>query len=150
MMLQHIRTAVVLSLLFFAAGCFSPSGEPLLIETVLFKSGLSWSAAVHDTALIEPVCQASFLRYSLEKKQGRNRILFSNPADTKRINMTVRVSYDESSTWPVGKQLWEGPSAYSCLTVLSDNTIGYLYERGVEHPYETITFSVFNLEWLTD
>ena len=112
--------------------------------------GLSWSAAVHDTALIEPVCQASLLRYTLGNEQSRNRILFSNPADTKRINMTVRLSYDECGTWPVGKQLWEGPAAYSCLTVLSDNAIGCLYERGVEHPYETIIFAVFNLEWLTD
>lgn len=112
--------------------------------------GLTWSAASHDTTLTEPICQASLLRYSHENKQGRNRILFSNPADTKRINMTVRLSYDECDTWPVGKQLWEGPSAYSCLTVLSDNTIGCLYEKGREHPYETIAFAVFNLEWLTE
>ena len=112
--------------------------------------GLTWSTVTHDRTLVEPVCQASLLRFTGSDNRFRNRVLFSNPADTKRIRMTVRLSYDECATWPVGKLLYEGPSAYSCLTVLSDMTIGCLFEKGAENPYETITFAVFNLEWLTD
>ncbi|MFC1607846.1 exo-alpha-sialidase [Candidatus Latescibacterota bacterium] len=111
--------------------------------------GLSWSGVTHDKVLIEPVCQASLLRYSPGDNHDRGRVLFSNPADTKRIRMTVRLSYDECETWSVSRCLHEGPSAYSCLTVLPDKRIGCLYEKGTEHPYETITFVVFNLEWLT-
>jgi sialidase-1 len=64
--------------------------------------------------------------------------------------MTVRISYDDGQTWPVAKVLHAGPAAYSCLTVLSDETAACLYERGEQKPYEKITFARFNLEWLTD
>lgn len=112
--------------------------------------GLTWSEAKLDEALIEPVCQASLLRYTLAKTAGKNRLLFSNPASTKREKMTVRLSYDEGSSWPVAKMLYQGPSAYSCLTALPDLTIGCLYERGEKSAYETITFARFTLRWLTD
>ncbi|MCI0456050.1 MAG: glycoside hydrolase [Gemmataceae bacterium] len=112
--------------------------------------GLTWSEVTLDQALIEPVCQASLLRYTLAKGGGKNRLLFSNPASTKREKMTVRLSYDEGSSWPVAKLLHEGPSAYSALVVLPDRTIGCLYERGRKSAYEKITFARFTLGWLTD
>lgn len=111
--------------------------------------GLTWTPPKLDDALIEPVCQASLLRYSLAKTQGKNRLLFANPASTKREKMTVRVSYDEGATWPVARELHAGPAAYSALTVLSDGTIGCLYERGAKSAYETISFARFTLSWLT-
>jgi len=80
----------------------------------------------------------------------RSRLLFSNPAGTKRERMTVRLSYDAGKTWPVSKLINGGPSAYSCLTVLPDGTIGCLYERGEKRYSERITFARFGLEWLTD
>jgi sialidase-1 len=108
--------------------------------------GLTWTPPVLDEALIEPVCQASFLRYTLAGPQDKNRLLFSNPASKQRVHMTVRLSYDEGKTWPIAKPLNPGPSAYSCLVVLPDLTIGCLYERGAKHPYETIAFARFSLE----
>lgn len=113
-------------------------------------NGATWTPVRMDSALIEPVCQASVLRLSTEKEVGKNRILFSNPASEKRENLTVRVSYDECATWPVGKTLWAGPAAYSDLVVCPDKSIGCLFERGEKSPYETITFAQFPLEWLTD
>jgi len=115
--------------------------------------GLTWSAVALDDVLIEPVCQASFLRYSrkTEKKvRSKDRIVFANPASTRREKMTVRLSYDEGKTWPVEQVLHEGPSAYSSLVVLASDDIGCLYERGTKKPYETITYARFNLRWLTD
>jgi len=112
--------------------------------------GMTWSAVSHDRTLVEPVCQASILRYTDEKSGGRNRILFSNPASTKRESLTVRLSYDECESWAVSKVVHPGHAAYSCLSVLGDGSIACLYERGEEHPYEKITFAKFNLEWLTD
>ena len=114
--------------------------------------GITWSKVGHDPVLVEPICQASFLRYTLRPDYGRNRLLFSNPAHAKegnRRDMTVRLSYDEGKTWPVSKVLYPGPSAYSCLAVLPRGDIACLYEAGREHPYETITFARFTLEWLT-
>ncbi len=112
--------------------------------------GLSWSELEPDAALIDPVCQASFLRFTLKGKAGKSRLLFSNPADIRRVNMTLQLSYDEGKTWPIARQLHEGPAAYSSLAILKDQSIGCLYERGETHPYERITFARFNLEWLSN
>jgi len=106
--------------------------------------GITWSEVFEGDTLIEPVCQASIVRYD------ENRVLFSNPASTKREKMTVRVSYDECRTWTVSKVLNPGPSGYSNLAVASDMTICCLYERGESDYRETITFAQFNIEWLTN
>jgi len=110
--------------------------------------GTTWSEIADDPTLIEPVCQASFLRYTLASEHGRNRLLFSNPAHEKsRINGTIRLSYDEGKTWPVAKTLVPGDFAYSCLAVLPDLSMGCLYET---EGYRRIRFARFTLEWLTD
>jgi sialidase-1 len=113
--------------------------------------GMTWSDIYRDNALPEPRCQASFIRYSLAADGSKNRLLFSNPAHAdSRVNMTVKLSYDEGGTWPVAKTLHAGPAAYSCLAVLGDGRIACLYEAGRDGPYETITFERFSLRWLTD
>jgi sialidase-1 len=110
--------------------------------------GLTFSQPRADPALIEPVCQASLLRYPEGNSDGPCRLLFSNPASLKREKMTVRLSSDEGKTWPVARELYGGPSAYSCLTVLPDGSIGCLFERGTKSPYENIAFARFTLDWL--
>ena len=110
-------------------------------------AGLTWSKIFHDPVLIEPICQASMIKYN--PPNGKNYILFSNPASTdQRINMTVRASADAGSSWPLAKQLHAGPAAYSSLAVLKNNKIACLYEAGQKHPYETITFETFSLNSL--
>lgn len=112
--------------------------------------GETWAAFREEDDLTEPVCQASVVRYATEAKTGVNRILFSNPSSKKREKMTIHMSTDEAATWPVARTLWEGPAAYSDLVTLQDGTIGCLFERGDEHPYEKITFARFPLDWLTE
>lgn len=109
--------------------------------------GRTWSDVTLDETLIEPVCQANVLRYTFPERDGKSRILFSNPASTGRQMMTVRISYDEGQTWPVAKLVCAGSAAYSCMTVLADASIGLLYERDGSR---TITFARFDLPWLTD
>lgn len=106
--------------------------------------GETWSKPVEDNSLIEPVCQASIVRYPGDK----GGLLFSNPASKKRERLTVRLSRDEGKTWEKSKVLHEGPAAYSCLGVLPDGAVGCLYERGTKSPYTTIAFARFGLEWL--
>ena len=36
------------------------------------------------------------------------------------------------------------------MAVLKDSSVACLNEQGESHPYETVTFARFNLEWLTD
>lgn len=104
--------------------------------------GETWTPAALDQNLIEPGCQGSSIHY-------KKKLLFSNPADTKRDNLSVRLSDDEGGTWPVIRSLYSGPAAYSSLTVLHNGMIGCFFERGDKGPYEKLTFARFNLEWLT-
>lgn len=113
--------------------------------------GLTWSRPRRDETLISPCCQGSLIRYTASNAAEPSIVLFSNPAHTsKRVNMTIRLSHDEGVTWPIARLLWAGPTAYSCLTTLQDGSIGCLYERGDQHPYERITFARFGLPWLTE
>ena len=109
--------------------------------------GKTWSPPRPDPTLIEPICQASLIRVE-PPGQGDGRILFSNPASATRERMTVRLSPDEGATWTRSRVVHEGPSAYSCLAILPDGTVGCLYERGDLNAYETITLARFGLDWL--
>lgn len=114
--------------------------------------GDSWSEIGFDETLVTPRCQASIIRYSWPES-GRSRVLFANPAhERNRVDLTVRLSYDEGDSWSHSKRLHDGPSAYSCLSVLSDGSVGCLFERGSEgtDPYQRLTFRRFTIEWLTD
>jgi sialidase-1 len=110
--------------------------------------GSSWSDIRPDPALIEPICQGSLL----SDRPGDRRIqrlLFLNPAsESARRNMTLRISYDEGSTWKISAPIWEGPSAYSDMALLSKNRLGLLYEAGVKSPYEVIVFGTMDLRRL--
>ncbi len=100
--------------------------------------GNTWSDIYPDTTLIEPVCQGNLIQY----KTGRKMLLaFSNPASkTARVAMTARISYDGGKTWPLKKLIYEGPSAYSNLTVLHNGNLACFYEAGYSKPYEGIVF----------
>jgi sialidase-1 len=113
--------------------------------------GGTWKQIGFDETLIEPDCQGSIIRYTEQPACVKNRLLFSNPASrNERVDMTVRLSYDEGKTWSVSKRIFAGCAAYSCLGVLPDMTMGCLYERGVKNPYEKITLARFSIDWLTD
>jgi len=109
--------------------------------------GESWKDMHHHESLVEPICQASTLRFDLE---GQVYVLFANPADTKsRVNMTVRVSSNDGKSWPMVIQIFPGPSAYSDLTPIDGKNIGLLYEGGYKSAYQGIIWeSVSILELL--
>ncbi len=103
--------------------------------------GLTWKDQHLDPTLIEPRCQAAIERYSWQGSTNQNVILFSNPAsESKRVNLTVRASFDEGQTWPASRVLHAGPAAYSDLAVLANGQIACLYEAGSTNAYETIMF----------
>ncbi len=78
----------------------------------------------------------------------RDRILWTGPKGPDRAKLVVRVSYDEGQTFSRERPLSEQYAAYSDLTVLKDQTVGVLWERGVERGYQFITFTRFNREFL--
>lgn len=105
--------------------------------------GQTWGPVTQHPQLLEPVCQASILRYSWP--ETRSRILFANPASTSRKNMTLRVSYDEGDTWPVEQSVYRGSAAYSCLAALPDQRVGLLFERD---DYQRITLVTVPIDWV--
>ena len=110
-------------------------------QSVSRDGGLTWSAPVRHSDLIDPTCQASILRYAWGATTA-GTLLFSNPANKeRRVNMTLRASFDDGKTWPASKVIYEEGSAYSCLTTLSTGEIGCLYERGKKNANEKITFA---------
>ncbi len=113
--------------------------------------GESWSPIVHDPALVEPVCQGSLLTIPKQRTpNGREWLVFCNPASTKREALTIRVSLDGGQTWPIARIIHKGPAAYSSLTLLADGGIGLLYECGEQSPYEQIRYVQLPLAWLLD
>lgn len=110
--------------------------------------GKSWITKP-ETKLIDPGCNASIIRYTTKSDgYNKNRILFSNAKSEKgRVNMTVRISYDEGKTWSEGKTIYAGPSAYSSLTILKNGDIGLFFEQD---EYTKNPFVRFSLDWLTD
>ena len=120
-----------------------------------------WSTPKFDDALLEPICMAGIVRYSLDKP----RILFCNPDNLSvskgepvpgknrdRKNVSVKLSYDEGKTWAVNKSIEPGPSMYSDIAVTKDGTILCFYGRSTKSGFagDALTLARFNLEWLTD
>lgn len=135
------------------------------LTTVSKDGATGWSTPKFDDALLEPICMASMVRYSLDKP----RILFCNPdnlsrADGKetpgknrdRKNLSIKLSYDEAKTWSVNKVLEAGPSMYSDIAVTPKGTILCFYGRNGNNTGLAffaggyLTVARFNLEWLTE
>jgi sialidase-1 len=140
------------------------SRELRMCQAYSDDKGATWSDIYQHPQLISPGgqfvgysggCQASMLRYTLAGRQDRNRLIFTNPANRYpfgaegRINMTIRLSYDEAESWSFERQLHSRWSAYSCLTLLDDLSIGSLYSWGDTKRYQRIIFERINLPWLT-
>ncbi|MCK0158306.1 glycoside hydrolase [Cellulophaga sp. F20128] len=110
--------------------------------------GKTWTTT-EEPELIDPGCNASIIRYTaIEDGFKKNRLLFSNAKMEKgRMNMTVRISYDEGMTWSTGKTIYSGSAAYSSMTVLKNGDIGLFFEQDeyTKNPYVS-----FSLKWLTD
>ncbi len=107
----------------------SYAGKNCRAVAVSEDQGGTWSEVRLDPTLIEPVCQASFLRYTTAREFTKDRLLFANPASTtSREKLTIRMSYDEGQSWPVAKMLCLGYSGYSSLAVLPDMTVCCLFE----------------------
>jgi sialidase-1 len=124
-----------------------------------------WSKPRFDDALLEPICMAGIVRYSLATGGDKNRILFSNPHNLARgegqevpgktrdrKNLSIKLSYDEGESWPVNKTIEPEWSGYSDLAVTGSGTILCFYGRGQKTRFagDRLTVARFNLQWLTD
>jgi hypothetical protein len=124
---------------------FTPAAPAPAVDPL--KDG-SWSDILRLSAVPDPVCQATVIQWkSRLAGHPREWILFANPATGGRTGMTIRLSQDGGQSWPVSRLLYPGSSAYSCLTVLPDGSIGLFFERD---DYTRITFARVEEGWLLD
>ncbi len=114
-------------------------------HAISYDGGLTWTGPKDAEELVDPVCQASIIRYQWSEENKKSKILFLNPASAdngKRHNLTLRMSYNEGKTWSEIRTIFPGPSAYSSLSVTTNNKVALLYEAGKNNPYEKIIFQV--------
>ena len=119
------------------------SGSRLVARS--FDGGQSWDTETMDRALPEPPCQASLYRFSFATKDEPSRLLFANPIGPGRANLRLRMSLDEGRTWPHGKLISVGSTAYSCMARLPGDRVGIVYER---NNYQRVSFCEFPVDWL--
>ncbi|MBQ5789759.1 MAG: exo-alpha-sialidase, partial [Thermoguttaceae bacterium] len=82
-------------------------------------------------ALVEPICQASLIRFSSTLDGDKGDLLaFMNPnSKNGRVDMTLKLSADEGTTWDRELLLYRpGCWGYSSLVKIDDETVGALYE----------------------
>lgn len=124
------------------------NGSGVRFQHLSTDNGRTWESK-SLMELSDPGCNASIIRYTT-KADGykKNRLLFANANNEKeRVNLTVRISYDEGKTWNEGKTIYGGSSAYSSLCVLEGGSIGIFFEKD---DYSENVFTRISLDWLTN
>lgn len=105
-----------------------------------YDGGQNASITTFATDLIEPVCQGSMLA------TPKGTLVFCNPySKDSRENLSLHISNDGGQTWPQAITVCSGLAAYSDLVLLNQNTVGVLYETGINEPYERIVFSLVSV-----
>lgn len=123
--------------------------------TISNDRGQTWTSVAQWENMIEPGCNGDLVNYtSTLDGYDKNRMLHTIPYHpTKRLNVSMFLSYDEGKTWEYKKTLCKTGSAYSSICVLPDNTIGVYLEENGDDPangeYSTY-FLNFSFDWLTN
>ncbi|GAA4796974.1 hypothetical protein GCM10023231_26830 [Olivibacter ginsenosidimutans] len=114
------------------------------LTSVSDDGGMSWSTPQVNETLIDPVCQGS--SYSATSADGVHRLFFANPAhESSRRNMTLRLSTDDGKTFSKSYTVYTEFAAYSDMTLLDDDRMAMLYERGAADANEGIVFEIIPL-----
>lgn len=99
----------------------------------------------NETAITTPKVQNSALRFhATDQGDADNIILYSSPGKSgAREDLTILTSLDETNTWAQETLIHAGPSAYSDLVKLSDDSFGVLFEAG-NSLYDEILFATMD------
>jgi sialidase-1 len=90
--------------------------------------GKTWSKRRPGLDVTQVCCAIE--RWTLQSAGAdKNRIVWTGPKGPGRSNLVARVSFDECETFGPEHLLYEGPTAYSTLTVTKDGAMGVLFER---------------------
>ena len=114
-------------------------GEKHRVGSWSRDQGITLGEGYWEETLIEPIYQTGIVRYN-PAGDDQNLVLFANPASVTREQLRVKVTQDEYRTWNQGGLIHAGPAAYSDLVIAPNGLICCFYERGDDHPYQTIAF----------
>jgi sialidase-1 len=95
--------------------------------------GITWDTTYVDYQLPDPGCEGSIV--SARMRRGKPVIAFCNEAAHKRDSLTLRISFDEGSTWTKRLLVDRNPasgrnySAYSDIAAIDGKRVGILYEK---------------------
>ncbi|WP_202409483.1 sialidase family protein [Hufsiella arboris] len=132
---------------------------PLYRQVATGSLGGGFPTWASNTNLPDPASEGSVWRYNDPKP---NRILFLNSASqTTRTAMKIRISYDEGTTYPIGRDIPSFGSSpgklggYSSLAKTADLQVGALIEYNEDTgnsstSHRSIVFHKFNLPWIVN
>jgi sialidase-1 len=102
---------------------------------------------VHDPRITTAVVQNSGVRFrAVDQGDDENVILYAGPGDpSARIDLTIRVSTDETASWEKTTVIHPGPAAYSDIVKLNANQFGVLFEAGASL-YDEILFAYMDYD----
>jgi len=111
--------------------------------------GTTWGQPGPGLAVTPVACAIE--RFTLQSaSEERNRLLWTGPKGPERKHLRLLTSYDEGRTFAHERLVSDDYAAYSDLTILKDQTVGVLWERGVDRGYQFITFTRLNRAWLEE
>ncbi len=127
-----------------------PTKAKMRCVAISKNGGKSWHAYEYDPVLAGRTCNSGILRYSYENP---SRLIFCNNFNnsSRRVNGTLRVSYDNGKTWKISKQIVPGDFGYSQLCKLSDGSVGVIFEP-FHAPKQnwTLNFIRIPLSWIEE
>lgn len=109
--------------------------------------GNTWESRP-EPALVDPGCNAGLTAFpQTAPDNAPPLLLFSNAnAPRHRVNLSIRHSRDNGTTWSAAKTVYPGSAAYSVLAPLDEDTVGLLFEKD---EYNEIVFVRLGLDWIT-
>ena len=128
------------------------NGGPLNTRLVTYSSdgGETYdSPLTKDPQFVTPIVENSVVRFAAtDMGDAQNILIHSGPGWWHfRQDLTLRVSYDEGTTWIDNTLIHPGPAAYSDLVKLGSQEFGVLYEAG-DTLYDKVLFSSYNFDAL--
>ena len=117
--------------------------EPYRIVAISSNGGQRWDTTYYDKQLPDPVCEGAIVTLRYRKgKSGHNVLAFSNAASrSSRDSLTLRISYDDGTTWRSRYLIDPKNTAYSDIVAVGENQVGVLYEA---EGYRKINFKKVN------
>ena len=104
---------------------------------VSHDEGITWETPFIQNDMLDPFCNGDMISYPASAAtKNKHLLLHSIPYAPSRKNVSILLSYDQGVTWPVKKTIYDGPSAYSALTILDDGSVGIYFEVGEYEIYQ--------------